>query len=186
MENSLLLHIAEDAIKSQFGKEDIDKEELLKEYPYLQEQGAVFVTLTIDGNLRGCIGSLVAHRSLLDDLIQNAKAAAFEDPRFPPLSREEFKKVHIEISLLSAPQKLLYDTKEDLKNKIRPNVDGVILKDAYHQATFLPQVWEQLPSFELFFAHLCQKAGMSEQCLENHPEIFTYQVAKIQGVLDES
>ncbi len=179
MENTILLDIAKDAINSRFSKENIDDEKLLKEYPHLQEQGAVFVTLTIDGNLRGCIGSLIAHRSLLDDLIQNARTAAFEDPRFAPLSQEEFKKVHIEISLLSTPKKLSYETKEDLKDKIRPNVDGVILKDDFYQATFLPQVWEQLPTFELFFAHLCQKAGMSENCLENHPEIFIYQVTKV-------
>ncbi len=179
MDNTLLLQITKDAIKSQFDGNDIDKNILLKKYPYLQEQGASFVTLTIDGTLRGCIGSLIAHRSLLDDLVQNAKAAAFEDPRFTPLNKEEFKKIHIEISLLSPPKKLPYETKEDLKNKIRPDIDGIILKDGFNQATFLPQVWEQLPSFELFFAHLCQKAGMSEQCLENHPEIFIYQVTKV-------
>jgi hypothetical protein len=179
MEESLLLKIAKDAIRSQFDHNNLDKEELLKKHPKLQEKGAVFVTLTIDGNLRGCVGSLIAHRTLLDDIIQNAKTAAFEDSRFAPLSKEEFQKIHIEISLLSTPKKLLYETKEDLKNKIKLNIDGVILKDGFNQATFLPQVWEQLPSFELFFAHLCQKAGMSEECLENHPEIFVYQVKKI-------
>ncbi len=179
MEELLLLKIAKDAIKSQFDNNNIDKEELLKKHPKLQEKGAVFVTLTIDGNLRGCVGSLIAHRTLLDDIIQNAKAAAFKDSRFTPLNKEEFEKIHIEISLLSSPKKLLYETKEDLKSKIKPNIDGIILKDGFNQATFLPQVWEQLPSFELFFAHLCQKAGMSEKCLENHPEIFVYQVKKI-------
>ncbi len=179
MEELLLLKIAKNAIKSQFDNNNLDKEELLKKHPKLQEKGAVFVTLTIDENLRGCVGSLIAHRTLLDDIIQNAKAAAFEDSRFAPLSKEEFQKIHIEISLLSIPKKLLYETKEDLKSKIKQGIDGVILKDGFNQATFLPQVWEQLPSFELFFAHLCQKAGMSEKCLENHPEIFVYQVKKI-------
>ncbi len=116
---------------------------------------------------------------LLDDLIHNAQAAAFEDPRFPPLSEEEFEKVQIEISLLSTPQELFYRDIDDLKSKIRPDVDGVILQEGYYQATFLPQVWEQLPSFDLFFAHLCQKAGMSANCLENHPQISTYQVTKV-------
>ena len=179
MKNSILLEIAKDAIKSQFDSDNLYKEELLKKYPKLQENRATFVTLTIDGNLRGCVGSLIAHRTLLDDLIQNAKAAAFEDSRFAPLSKEEFQKIHIEISLLSTPKKLLYETKEDLKDKIKQGIDGVILKEGFNQATFLPQVWEQLPSFELFFAHLCQKAGMGEKCLENHPEIFVYQVKKI-------
>ncbi len=187
MKKDLLLKIAKDAIKSNFEKIDLDVDALLKQEPKLKEQGAVFVTLTLDGDLRGCIGSLVAHRSLLDDLVYNAKVAAFDDPRFPPLSREEFEKVKIEISLLSTPEELTYLDIEDLKSKIRPNIDGVILKDGFHQATFLPQVWEQLPTFELFFEHLCQKAGLSKESLLNYPQIFTYQVIKIDtGVLNES
>ncbi len=180
MREDLLLQIAKDSIKSNFEEIDFDVDELLKQEPKLKEQGAVFVTLTLDGNLRGCIGSLVAHRSLLEDIIYNAKAAAFDDPRFPPLSKEEFERVKIEISLLSSPKELTYSDIEDLKSKIRPNIDGVILKDGFHQATFLPQVWEQLPTFELFFEHLCQKAGLSKEFLFNHPQIFTYQVTKIE------
>ncbi len=187
MKKTLLLEIAKNSIKSHFGKTMLETKTLSKDNPQLLEQGAVFVTLTLDGELRGCIGSIIAHRSLLDDLIHNAKAAAFEDPRFPPLSEEEFSKIDIELSLLSMPKEIPYKDIEDLKSKISVNVDGVVLRDGNYQSTFLPQVWEQLPSFDLFFAHLCQKAGLGTDCLLNHPQIFTYQVEKIsKGDCDES
>ena len=158
----------------------IDTKELLEKYPALAQQRATFVTLTLDGGLRGCIGSLVAHRTLLDDLIHNAQSAAFEDPRFYPLSPEEFKKIVIEVSLLSPPEVILYDSIEDLKSKVSVGVDGIILQKESKKATFLPQVWEQLPTFELFFSHLCQKAGLSANCLETHPLIWHYRVEKIK------
>lgn len=181
MKKALLLKIASDAIQSEFDKQEINRTALLQAYPELQEQGAVFVTLKQNGNLRGCIGSLVAHRSLLEDLIHNAKAAAFGDPRFSPLGENEFENTDIEISLLSTPQELHYIDKEDLKRKIRPQIDGVVLKLGFNQATFLPQVWEELSDFNLFFAHLCQKAGLQASgCLEAHPNIFTYQVERIE------
>lgn len=181
MKKELLLRIASDAIQSRFDNTQIERSALLQAHPELQEQGAVFVTLKQDGNLRGCIGSLVAHRSLLDDVISNAKAAAFGDPRFSPLREAEFEDTDIEISLLSAPQELHYSDREDLKRKIRPEIDGVILKLGFNHATFLPQVWEDLPDFDLFFAHLCQKAGLSASgCLERHPTISTYQVERIE------
>jgi len=124
----------------------------------------------------------VAHRTLIDDLVANAKAAAFSDPRFPSLSLEEFESsdFSLEVSVLSDPKELPYKDIADLKSKIRPNIDGVILKLGNHQATFLPQVWEQLPRFEDFFAHLCHKAGVVPDCLESHPQIFTYEVQKIK------
>jgi len=173
--------LAKQAILDGFNKtQSIDTKVLLGKYPPLAQQRATFVTLTLDGRLRGCIGSLVAHRSLLDDLIHNAKSAAFEDPRFYPLSPEEFKKVVIEISLLSPPEALLYDSIEDLKSKVSVGEDGIILQKEGKKATFLPQVWEQLPTFELFFSHLCQKAGLSENCLESHPDIWRYRVEKIK------
>lgn len=180
MKNSYLLEIAKDAIGNRFNKKYIDKKLLLKEHPELKEQGAVFVTLTLDGNLRGCIGSIIAHRSLLDDLIHNAKASAFEDSRFLSLTKGEFERVEIEVSLLTIPKELSYKDRDDLMEKIQPSVDGVILKSGRYQATFLPQVWEQLPSFDIFFAHLCQKAGLrASGCLDGHPTILTYQVEKI-------
>ncbi|MDD3342747.1 MAG: AmmeMemoRadiSam system protein A [Sulfurospirillaceae bacterium] len=160
--------------------QSIDKTALFKQYPLFEKAGATFVTLTLDGQLRGCIGSLIAHRSLLDDLISNAKAAAFDDPRFYPLSQEEFSRVNIEVSLLSVPEPVLYDTMEDLKSQITPFEDGIILQKEGRKATFLPQVWEQLPTFEQFFSHLCQKAGLSANCLKSHPQIWRYNVEKFK------
>lgn len=181
MNDDILLEIAKNAIKEKFTNTSlIDKEKLLQTYPVLAKNGAVFVTLTQNGELRGCIGSLVARRSLLEDLISHAKNAAFEDPRFLPLKKEEFEKTDVEISILSEPKELIYENIEDLKTKIKPNIHGVILQSNGRSATFLPQVWEQLPSFEIFFSHLCQKAGLSEDCLNSHPEIFTYEVKKIK------
>ncbi|HHH19336.1 MAG TPA: AmmeMemoRadiSam system protein A [Campylobacterales bacterium] len=182
MDKKLLLQIAHDAIEGNFTRRDINRTQLLQENPELKKEGAVFVTLRQQGHLRGCIGSLVAHRSLLDDVVHNAKAAAFSDPRFQPLSSTELNTTDIEVSLLSSPEELEYKDREELKKKIRPNIDGVILQLGNHRATFLPQVWEEIPEFDLFFGHLCQKAGVrAEGCLERHPTIFTYQVEKIES-----
>jgi len=182
MDKGILLRIAKDAIMEELtGLSLIDRQKLLVAYPWLREMGAVFVTLNQRGQLRGCIGSIIAHRALLDDLIANAKAAAFNDLRFPPLQEEELSSLEIEISLLSTPQPLHYRDKEDLKHKIRPGIDGVILQQGAYQATYLPSVWEQLPEFEVFFATLCQKAGLRAACLEDHPDIQVYQAEKIEA-----
>ncbi len=141
---------------------------------------ATFVTLKQNQNLRGCIGSLVAHRDLYDDLVQNAKSAAFKDPRFKPLTQEELEYTTIEISILSEPVLIKYSTIEDLKSKIDVGVDGIILKLENNQATFLPQVWDELTTFELFFEHLCQKARLRTECLKQRPIIYKYQVEKIK------
>jgi len=179
MDGKVLIEIAKISIASEFGiAERIDVEELEKRYPELKTEQATFVTLTIDGQLRGCIGSIIPHRSLLYDIVSNAKSAAFNDPRFPPLTPEEFTKVKIEVSLLSVPEFLEYSDIDDLRSKIRPGIDGVILQCDSRQATFLPQVWEELNSFELFFTHLCLKAGLQQNCLECYPKIFVYQVEK--------
>ena len=166
-------------------KKLINKEEWIKKYPSLKENRACFVTLRLKNkpkgsNLRGCIGSILPYRPLIDDVIANAKAAAFEDPRFEPLSPEEFEEVEIDVSVLTIPEKLEYENPDDLKTKIRPGVDGIILQLADHQATFLPSVWEELPNVNLFFAHLCMKAGLPGDCLRYHPVIYTYQAIEIK------
>jgi len=179
----VLLKLARGVIASKLGLDvGIDIARLREENPWLEEQGAVFVTLNIKSNhnLRGCIGSIIAHRSLYEDLVHNAKSAAFDDPRFPPLKQEEFNDISIEVSILSEPQLVTYDTIDDLKNKIIVGEDGVILKLNGYQATFLPQVWRELPSFELFMSHLCQKAGMHSDCLRYKPQIYTYKVQEYQ------
>ncbi|WP_353661763.1 AmmeMemoRadiSam system protein A [Hydrogenimonas sp. SS33] len=181
MNGELLLQIARQSIASAFGlAPEVDKEALVARNPELAKEQATFVTLTIQGQLRGCIGSIIPHRRLIDDLVANARAAAFEDPRFSPLTKEEFEKVDIEVSLLTVPQQLPYSDVDDLRRKIRPGVDGVILQLDGRQATFLPQVWEELNDFDLFFAHLCVKAGLPQNCLAYHPVIFTYQVEKFK------
>ncbi|BBG64887.1 uncharacterized ACR [Hydrogenimonas sp.] len=177
----LLLKIAREAIAEKFGlAPQLDREKLIKEHPELLEKQATFVTLSINGQLRGCIGSIIPHRPLIEDLIANARAAAFEDPRFPSLSAEEFQNVDIEVSLLTVPEQLEYSDIEDLRRKIVPGKDGVILQLDGRQATFLPQVWEELNDFDLFFAHLCLKAGLPQNCLEYHPVIYTYRVEKFK------
>lgn len=178
----ILLEIARVSILSEFDNTvKIDKDNLKKEFPFLNEEGACFVTLNLNGKLRGCIGSLIAHKSLIDDLISNAKSAAFSDLRFPRLTYEEFENIDIEISILTPPLRLEYSSIEDLKNKIIPNKHGVILECQNKSATFLPQVWEQIPNFDDFFTQLSLKAGFPSSCLYLNPSIYTYTVSKVKS-----
>ena len=143
----------------------------------LEARHGTFVTLKVAGQLRGCIGSLAAEESILDGVKRNAVNAAFHDPRFSPLTVEEIEDVDIEISILTNPQPLEYTNGVDLISKLRVNVDGVILQKGRASATFLPQVWEQLPRPENFLSHLCVKAGLSANAWENtRLKISTYQV----------
>lgn len=177
--NDALIALAKAAILVALNQpEDFDLETALKTYPVLEKNGAVFITINTgpDEQLRGCIGSLEAYRPLYKDIISNAQSAALRDPRFKPLTLEEFDKVTIEVSILSEPKPLNYNNVADLKKKIKPFEDGVVLKLNKNQATYLPQVWEDLPSFDTFFSSLCQKANLSTDCLSLHPEISTYQV----------
>jgi len=127
----------------------------------LIEDGACFVTLHKNGELRGCIGSLEAHRPLFIDVIDNAVASAVEDPRFQPLSLRELGKVTISISILTKPKPLPVSSPDDLLKKLIPNKHGLILERGLARATFLPVVWEQLPGKEEFLQHLSMKAGLS-------------------------
>lgn len=127
--------------------------------PALRAPGAAFVTLTINGKLRGCIGALEPYQPLADDVREHAIAAALDDPRFPPVSPEEVDAIEIEISRLTFPKDLQYKDADDLLNRLRPNVDGVILRDGFRRATFLPQVWEKIPDKEEFLDNLCYKMG---------------------------
>ena len=127
----------------------------------LQAKGASFVTLTLKGELRGCIGTLEAFQPLIADVREHAIDAAFKDYRFPQVQLPELKQIQIEISRLTSPQPLEYKDPRDLLRKLKKGVDGVILKDGFQRATFLPQVWEQLPNSEEFLGHLCMKMGAS-------------------------
>ncbi|MDR3143926.1 MAG: AmmeMemoRadiSam system protein B [Puniceicoccales bacterium] len=131
-----------------------------------------FVTLTIGGHLRGCIGSIKAHRPLLSDLISNAHGAAFCDSRFPPLGAKEFKKIAVKVSLLSRPQPIRFSGERELLDAVVPNVDGIIISCGIFQAVYLPCVWEQIPDKNEFLASLKMKAGLPgdffSECLQAH------------------
>lgn len=172
----LLLRLARETIGEKLGKKPEERWEVID--PVLQAaECGTFVTLTIAGQLRGCIGNLEPVGSIHEAVRRNALNAAFHDPRFPELSAEEFAKVHIEISILTRPQPLTYSDGADLIARLRPGIDGVILRLGHYGATFLPQVWEQLPRAEEFLAHLCRKAGLSETAWQDsHPEVAIYQV----------
>lgn len=178
----VLLKLARASIAKTVGlPSQIDVENLIKKNSWLKNKGAVFVTLTNkDEQLRGCIGSLEAHRKLYEDLLHNAKSAAVEDPRFQPLRKDEYDAVKVEVSLLTPPISVTYNSVDELREKVQKGVDGVILKHGQYKATFLPQVWDQLPTFDMFFSHLCRKAGLHEQCLDAKPEISLYRVEKYE------
>jgi len=128
----------------------------------MQEFRGCFVTLTKHGALRGCIGYIEGIKPLYQAVIDNAKNAALEDPRFPKVTPNELKNLKIEVSVLTPPEPFNYDNPDDLLNKIIPGVDGIILRKGMRQATFLPQVWDQLPDKVTFLEHLAMKAGMGK------------------------
>ncbi|WP_137936473.1 AmmeMemoRadiSam system protein A [Chitinivorax sp. B] len=144
----------------------------------LQVSGASFVTLKRQGALRGCIGSLEPHRPLADDIHHNAIGAAHRDPRFPPLSLEEWPDTTVEVSILTPAEPMFVTDEMDLLRKLRPGVDGVTLSYRDHQATFLPQVWEQLPEPVEFIHQLKRKAGWSMDFWSDQLMVFRYQVQK--------
>ena len=150
----------------------------LEDYPpRLRQFGVTFVTLTIDNKLRGCVGALEAYQPLVEDVREHALAAAFEDFRFPTVRPDELDKISIEISRLTAPQPLEYDGPDDLINKLRPGIDGVVLKEGLRRATFLPQVWHKLPSAATFLEHLCQKMSAPTDIWRHKKlEVLIYQV----------
>ena len=173
-QGSLLLQIARAAIASRFGLwfETRDDAE------FLHEQRASFVTLTLSGQLRGCIGSLQAHRRLLEDVRENAQAAAFRDPRFQPLTANEYTETAIEVSLLSPISPLEVEDEEDALTQLRPGVDGIVLQCGSKRGTFLPQVWESLPDPRRFLAELKRKAGLSTEYWSDDVCLFRYHVDK--------
>lgn len=182
LRDKILLKCARDAIIEELESSSIiDKSKIYLQDESLKYIGASFVTLNIKGELRGCIGSLKAHKPLLEDVIDNAKASAFRDPRFPPLSMDELSKISIEISILTSPKELKYESLEELRSKVVPFEDGVVLRYENKGATFLPQVWEQLPTFDLFFDNLCAKAALPTlKELKTLPSIEIYKCQKIE------
>jgi AmmeMemoRadiSam system protein A len=144
----------------------------------LHEPGATFVTLTQQGQLRGCIGSLEAHRPLAQDVRENAQAAAFRDPRFTPLAVEEFEFTSVEVSLLTPAVALSFQDEADFMAQLRPGVDGIVFQYGRHRSTFLPQVWESLPDSVQFMQQLKRKAGLPPNFWHEEVSISRYEVTK--------
>ncbi len=181
----VLVKLARQTIMEQLGHNPCRDDEVvspaaLQDKELLAKRG-VFICLKIGGQLRGCIGSLSASATIVDGVRSNAVNAAFYDPRFSPLSADELRDVELEVSVLTEPKPLDYKDAEDLIGKLRVNVDGVILRKGALSATFLPQVWEQLPDAEQFLSHLCMKAGLPSNAWRNTKlEVMTYQVQYFQ------
>lgn len=136
----------------------------------LRREAPCFVTLTKDGQLRGCIlDRFEAHESIVDNVLRNVLLAATGDPRFAPVRLEELPRLSIEISILGAPQPLDFETPDELVAALRPGVDGVILTSSYGSSTYLPQVWEQIPDAHAFLSSLCRKHGAPEGCWREPP-----------------
>lgn len=175
-EGRYLLQVARKTIEKALFKQEGEFEEEPTSEKYHEKRGT-FVTLTSDGNLRGCIGHIIPDETLIEGIRINAINAAFRDPRFPKLDKKEWPKIKIEISILTEPKILSYKNADDLLQKLRPGIDGVILKEDYRQSIFLPQVWEQLPDKEEFLTHLCLKGGMDAYAWKKGKlEVSTYQV----------
>jgi AmmeMemoRadiSam system protein B/AmmeMemoRadiSam system protein A len=172
-----LVNLARQTIAERLGKKSSTVDPDAMADSAFQDHRGTFVTLTINKQLRGCIGNLDSTESILAGIKRNAVNAAFHDPRFSPLKAHELDQVDIEVSILTEPQRLEYGNSKDLLSKLRVHVDGVILSKGSASATFLPQVWEQLPRPEQFLSHLCMKAGLpADDWKKSHLEIMTYQV----------
>lgn len=171
---TVLLHLARAAIGRELGFDSQD-------YPrtaWLEEPGATFVTLTLNERLRGCIGSLEAYRPLIDDVRQNAVAAAFRDPRFMPLNETEFAYTLVEVSVLSKPEVLRFGSQDEALSQLNRGSDGVILEYGRFRATYLPQVWAHLPDPQSFIDELKVKAGLPEDFWSNDIRLSRYSVQK--------
>jgi AmmeMemoRadiSam system protein B/AmmeMemoRadiSam system protein A len=169
-----LLARARNAIAAQFGIAAAAE----ATHPALAAPGATFVTLTQGGQLRGCIGSLEAWRPLDTDVRENARAAAFRDPRFAPLTADELPRTRVEVSLLTPSEPMSFSSEADALRQLRPAIDGVIFECAGRRSTFLPQVWEQLPDPRVFMAHLKQKAGLPGDFWSPDVRLWRYEVKK--------
>jgi len=176
-EQKILLRLAREAMERGVKGEvlpSLDPSSLL---PNLREDGSSFITLTVHGQLRGCIGSLDPYQSLAEDVREHAVAAALNDPRFPAVREDELNGIRVEVSRLTRPIPLEYKDANDLLSKMHPYVDGVILRDAFHRVTFLPQVWEKIPDPAEFLNNLCYKMGVKHDLWRSkHFEVLTYQV----------
>lgn len=175
---SNVLRLARQSLLASFGRATEPEEPQALSAP-----GCCFVTLTINGRLRGCIGSLEPHRSLARDIIENSRNAAFSDPRFPSLTGTELQQLKLEVSVLGAHHEIEVSSEEDLISALEPEVDGVVLSFDGHRATFLPSVWEQLPQPEEFIKALKCKAGLPESFWSEGMRWYRYGVQRVEGML---
>ncbi len=180
-EKGTLLRLARAALESGVRGASLSRLDLSSLTPGLQAHGASFVTLTLDGGLRGCVGTLVATQPLAQDVRQQAVVAALQDYRFSPVEERELNGIRIEVSCLTAPLPLEYATPEELRSKLRPHVDGVILRDGARRATYLPQVWKKIPNPADFLGSLCEKMGSDANLWQRIPlKVQIYQVEEFQ------
>jgi len=178
-EGQILLKTARQAIENHLNGEGIPPINLEDYSSILTRKGACFVTLTMHGVLRGCIGSIEASQPLIVDVQERAIGAAFHDPRFPKLKLDEYSDLKIEVSRLTPPEKLQYTTPDDLVDKLRPGIDGVILRQNFRRATFLPQVWKGLPDPKQFLGRLCMKMGLDPAAWKDQQlDVEIYQAEK--------
>ncbi len=176
-DRSFLLSLARKSIENCVNGTALPAIDIQNLSPILREDGACFVTLTYKGYLRGCIGALEPYQSLVEDVREHAVAAASQDYRFPPVEAQEIKDIQIEISYLTRPKPLKYENPDDLLKLLRPNVDGVVLRDGVRRATFLPQVWDKIPDAEEFLGELCMKMGAQPDLWRRKMlDVLTYQV----------
>ncbi len=176
-ERLILLRLARQAIEEAIQGKPSSPLDLQSLPEALRQPGASFVTLTIHGELRGCIGALEAYQPLAEDVREHAAGAALQDYRFLPVNEVELNDIEIEVSRLTPPQPLKYKTPQELLECLRQGVDGVILRDGMHRSTFLPQVWDKLPDPADFLSHLCAKMGSSPNTWRYRPlQVYTYQV----------
>jgi AmmeMemoRadiSam system protein A len=176
-EGEQLLIYARQALESWINEGVFPHLDLKDVRPHLRQLGSSFITLTIDERLRGCVGALEPTMPLAQDVQQHAIAAATQDFRFPPVQPFELSEIAIEVSCLTTPKLLEYDSPDDLLQLLRPNIDGVVMMDGTRRATFLPQVWQKIPDHRSFLKLLCQKMGSPpDTWFKKKLKIFTYQV----------
>ena len=178
-EQRQLLHLARAALEAAVRDESPPLVNPADLSPALTRSGTCFVTLMNGAELRGCIGGLQAHQPLYQDVREHTAQSARSDYRFSPITAVEAPRIDIEISVLTEPQPLRYDSSDQLPHLLRPNVDGVILNQGFRRATFLPQVWERVPDPATFLSMLCEKMGAAPNLWRHTKlEVLTYQVEK--------
>ena len=180
-EKEILLKIAREALEKAVRLEPLPNIVLENLPADLREDGASFVTLTINDHLRGCIGTLEAYQPLAKDVQEHAVAAALQDFRFPNVQPNELPHINIEVSVLTPKIPVDYSGPKELLTKVRPDIDGVVLQDGFRKATFLPQVWEKIPDPEDFLSQLCLKMGAPGDLWQKKQlQVFVYQVEEFR------